>query len=384
MPAMGPLAGLRVLEFEAIGAAPFAGMLLADMGADVLLVDRVSAPGLGLDSPRRSETMLRGRRSVTLDLKTAAGVQAALQLATRADALVEGFRPGTLERLGLGPDALLAHNPRLVIGRMTGWGQAGPLAARAGHDIDYIALAGVLGAIGRAGEVPVPPLNLVGDFGGGMLLAFGIACGVIEARTSGRGQVIDAAMIDAASTMTTMFAGLRAAGQWRDERGVNVIDSGAPWYDSYATLDDKHVAIGALEPKFYAQLIERLGLASRDLPAQHERARWPELRDCFAAVFRSKTRDEWCAVFDGADACFAPVLDFAEAQAHPHNLARGRDVVIDGIAQPAPAPRFARTPGGVRHGPPERGAMGREALVDWGFAPAEIEGLAALGLGLSD
>jgi len=381
---MGPLAGLRVLEFESIGAAPFAGMLLADMGADVVLIDRKNAPALGLESPRWSDTMLRGRRSVTLDLKAPGGVQAALQLADRADALGEGFRPGVMERLGLGPDVLLARNPKLVYGRMTGWGQTGPLAVRAGHDINYIALAGVLGAVGRAGQAPVPPLNLVGDFGGGMLLAFGIACGVIEARRSGRGQVIDAAMVDSASLMTTMFAGMLAAGQWRDERGVNLLDTGAPWYDSYATQDGLYVAIGALEPKFYAVLIERLGLVGQDLPAQHDRARWPELRERFAAALRSKTRDEWCAVFDGADACFAPVLSFAEARTHAHNQARQRTVEVAGIEQPAPAPLFGRTPGGVRGGPPERGAGGRRALVDWGFTAAEIETLAALGLGFVD
>jgi len=381
---MGPLAGLRVLEFEAIGAVPFAGMLLADMGADVLLVDRVSAPALGLDSPRWSDTMLRGRRSVTLDLKTPGGVQAALQLADRADALLEGFRPGVMERLGLGSDVVLARNASLVYGRMTGWGQTGPLAARPGHDIDYIALAGVLGAIGRAGQAPVPPLNLVGDFGGGMLLAFGIACGVIEARQSGRGQVIDAAMVDSASLMTTMFAGLLAAGQWRDERGVNLLDTGAPWYDSYATKDGRHVAIGALEPKFYTALLERLGLAGQDLPAQHDRARWPELRARLAAVFIDKTRDEWCAVFEGSDACFAPVLDFAEAQAHPHNRVRQRTIDVAGIAQPAPAPLFGRTPGAVRGGPPERGSGGRAALADWGFDAAAVERLAALGVGFAD
>ena len=377
---MGPLAGLRVLEFEAIGAAPFAGMLLADMGSDVLLVDRESAPPLGVQSARVDDVMLRGRRSITVDLKTPAGVQAVQQLAARADVLIEGLRPGVMERLGLGPELLLARNPALVYGRMTGWGQTGPLAARAGHDINYIALAGVLGAIGRAGQAPVPPLNLVGDFGGGMLLAFGIACAVIEARRSGRGQVIDAAMVDSASLMTTMLAGMRAGGRWRDERGVNVLDSGAPWYDSYATRDGLYVAIGAIEARFYAVLLQRLGLADETLPAQHERARWPELRARFEAVFRSKTRDEWCAVFDGADACFAPVLNFAEARAHAHNRARAASVNVDGIEQPAPAPRFDRTPGAVRHGPPERGAMGREALADWGFTPGDIAGLTALGL----
>ena len=381
---MGPLSGLRVLEFEAIGPGPFAGMMLADMGADVLLVDRTEDAQLGLARERWTDVMLRGRRSVTLDLKTAGGVQAALQLADQADALIEGFRPGVMERLGLGPEVIHARNPKLVYGRVTGWGQSGPLAARAGHDINYIALAGVLGAIGRAGQAPVPPLNLVGDFGGGgMLLAFGIACGVIEARSSGRGQVVDAAMVDGASLLSTMFAGMRAAHTWHDERGVNVLDSGAPWYDSYATADGQYVAIGAIEPKFYAELIDRLGVDAPTLPAQYDRARWPELRERFAAAFRGKTRDEWCAVFEESDACFAPVLSFAEAADHPHNLARQRNVNVAGVDQPAPAPMFDRTPGAVRRGPPERGAMGREALADWGFEPAQIERLAALGLGFA-
>ena len=382
---MGPLTGMRVLEFEAIGPGPFAGMMLADMGADVLLVDRSEDAQLGLTRERWTDVMLRGRRSVILDLKTPGGVQAALQLADKADALIEGFRPGVMERLGLGPDVLLARNPKLVYGRVTGWGQSGPLAARAGHDINYIALAGVLGAIGRAGQAPVPPLNLVGDFGGGgMLLAFGIACGVIEARSSGRGQVVDAAMVDGASLLATMFAGMRAARTWTDERGVNVLDSGAPWYDSYATADGQYVAIGAIEPKFYAELIERLDLDAATLPAQHERDRWPELRERFAVALRSKTRDEWCAVFEGSDACFAPVLSFGEAAEHPHSLARRRSVNVAGVDQPAPAPIFDRTAGQVRRGPPERGAMGHAALADWGFEPAQIEHLAALGMGFTD
>ena len=378
----GPLTGLRVLEFEAIGPGPFAGMMLADMGADVLLVDRTEDARLGIASERRNDVMLRGRRSVTLDLKRPGGVEAALQLADRADALIEGFRPGVMERLGLGPHVLLARNPKLVYGRITGWGQTGPLAARAGHDINYIALAGVLGAIGRAGQAPVPPLNLVGDFGGGgMLLAFGIACGVIEARASGHGQVIDAAMVDGAGLLATMFTGLRAAGTWRDERGVNALDSGAPWYDSYETLDGRYVAIGAIEPKFYAELILRLGLDAATLPPQQDRSRWPELRARFTAAFRSRTRVEWCAVFDGSDACFAPVLNFAEAREHPQQRERQRSVEVNGIAQPAPAPLFSRTPGAVRSGPPERGANGREALADWGFDANQIEGLELLGLG---
>ena len=378
---MGPLTGLHVLEFEALGAAPFAGMLLADMGADVLLVDRASAPSLGLESPRWSDTLLRGRRSVTLDLKTPGGVDAAQRLAAKADVLTEGFRPGVMERLGLGPETLLARHPKLVYGRMTGWGQTGPLAERAGHDINYIALAGVLGAIGREGAAPVPPLNLVGDFGGGMLLAFGVACAVIEARQSGRGQVVDVAMLDSANLMTSMFAGLQANGQWEGERGANLLDGGAPWYDSYATADGQYVAIGAIESKFYAVLIERLGLDAATLPAQHDRARWPELRERLTQAFRSRTRDDWCHAFDGADACFAPVLSFAESRVHAHNLARGRTLTIDGVEQPAPAPLFERTPGAVRHGPPARGSMGLAALTDWGFAQSEIDAMVALGLG---
>ncbi len=379
---MGPLAGLRVLEFEAIGPAPFGAMMLADMGADVLLVDRPGDARLGLDRERWYDVMLRGRRSVTLDLKSTRGPEAALLLAERADVLIEGFRPGVMERLGLGPEVLLARNPRLVYGRMTGWGQHGPLADRAGHDINYIALTGALHAIGRAGEAPVPPLNLVGDFGGGgMLLAFGIACAVIEARSSGRGQVVDAAMVDGASLLSTMFAGMLAARRWSEVRGTNLLDSGAPWYDTYATKDGRFVAIGALEPKFYAELLVRLGLADAALPGQHDRPRWPELRAAFARAFAARTRDEWCAVFEGSDACFAPVLTFSEARAHPHAAARNAFVTIGDIEQPAPAPRFGRTPGGTRRPPPERGALGREALGDWGFDAAQVEHLASLGLG---
>ena len=379
---MGPLAGLRVLEFEAIGPGPFAGMMLADMGADVLLVDRPTDAGLGLGRERRYDVMLRGRRSVTLDLKRADGAEAARRLADRADAVIEGFRPGVMERLWLGPEVLLARNERLVYGRMTGWGQSGPLAARAGHDINYIAMAGVLHAIGRAGEAPVPPLNLVGDFGGGgMLLAFGIACGLVEARHSGRGQVVDAAMIDGASLLATMFSGMLAAGRWQDTRGVNVLDTGAPWYDTYATSDGQHVAIGAIESKFYAELLERLGLDPASLPAQHDRSQWPRLRASFAERFATRSRDEWRAVFEGSDACFAPVLSFAEARRDAHAVARGGSIDAGGIAQPAPAPRFSRTPAEVKRPPPERGGGGEEALRDWGFDDAARLELGALGLG---
>ncbi len=381
---MGPLAGIRVLEFEGIGPGPFCGMMLADMGADVLLVDRESDSRLGFGRERWYDTMFRGRRSVTLDMKTPAGVAAARRLAQRADAVIEGFRPGVMERLGLGPAVLLADNPRLVYGRMTGWGQDGPLASRAGHDINYIALSGALHAIGRAGGPPVPPLNVVGDFGGGgMLLAFGIACALVEAQRSGHGQVIDAAMVEGASLLTTMMTGLRAAGRWGEARGTNVLDSGAPWYDTYETRDGRHVAIGAIEPKFYAELLARLGLPADSLPAQHDRDGWPVLRERFAAVFRTRTRDEWNALFADADACLSPVLTFAEAETHPHLAARGAFVEVGGVTQPAPAPRFSRTPGAVRGAPPERGAGGRAALADWGFDAAAIDELAALGLGFA-
>jgi alpha-methylacyl-CoA racemase len=379
---MGPLTGLRVLEFEAIGPGPFCGMLLADMGADVLLVDRAQDAQLGFGRERWYDVMMRGRRSVTLDLKTPDGVTAAIALAARADAVIEGFRPGVMERLGLGPDILLAANPKLVYGRTTGWGQDGPLAARAGHDIDYIALAGVLHAIGRADGPPVPPLNLVGDFGGGgMLLAFGIACALIEARHSGHGQVVDAAMIEGASLLTTMLWGLQAAQQWNDVRGTNVLDSGAPWYDTYETKDHRYVAVGAIEPKFYAELLDRLGLAAAALPDQNDRTGWPVLRARLAAAFAAKTRDEWSRVFEGSDACVAPVLTFTEAARHPHFAARNSHIAVGDVTQPAPAPRFSRTPGAVRRPSPERGALGREALAEWGFAADEVARLRALGLG---
>jgi len=381
---MGPLAGVKVLEFEAIGPVPFCGMMLADMGADVLLVDRAAESGLGLEMERWYDVMLRGRRSVTLDLKSPAGGAAARELARRADVVLEGFRPGVMERLGLGPDMLLAANPKLVVGRMTGWGQDGPLAPRAGHDLNYIAMSGILHAIGRAGGAPVPPLNLVGDFGGGgMLLAFGVACAISEAQRSGRGQVVDAAMVEGASLLATMFWGLRAGGKWSDERGANILDTGAPWYDVYETLDHRHVALAAIEPKFYAEMLARMGLADEPLPPQHARERWPELRRRFAEVIATKSREEWCTVFAGSDACFSPVLTFDEAREHPHNVARGGYVNLRGVDQPAPAPRLSRTPGAANRPPPERGEGGAQALADWGFTRTEIERLRANGAGFA-
>jgi alpha-methylacyl-CoA racemase len=375
---MGPLAGIRILEFESIGPAPFAGMLLADMGADVLVIDRPGDTDLGLKRERWYDVMMRGKRSVTLDLKKNAAP--ALELIAKADALIEGMRPGVMERLGLGPDAALRRNPRLVYGRMTGWGQDGPLAPRAGHDINYIALAGVLHAFGRRGEAPVPPLNLVGDFGGGgMLLGFGVACALLEAARSGKGQVVDAAMVEGASLLAAMFSGFLASKSWSEERGDNVLDTGAPWYDVYETKDGKYVSVGAIEARFFQELLSRLEL--KDLPPQHDRARWPEMRSILEKKFKSKTRDEWCTVFEGSDACFAPVLSWSEARRDPHNVARKSFVEVRSVAQPAPAPRFSRTPGGVRRAPPERGQGGAQALADWGFAVEEVERLKALGLG---
>ncbi len=378
----GPLSGIRILEFEAIGPAPFAGMLLADMGADVLLVDRPVAADLGLKRERRHDIMMRGKRSVTLDLKNDSSKEVALQLIARADALIEGFRPGVMERLGLGPEAALARNPRLVYGRMTGWGQDGPLAPRAGHDINYIALAGVLHAFGRKGEAPVPPLNLVGDFGGGgMLLGFGVACALLEAGRSGRGQVVDAAMVEGASLLAAMFSGFLATGDWSEERGSNILDTGAPWYNVYETKDGKYVSIGAIEARFYEELLKRLNL--KDL-AQNDRAGWPEMKKLFTEKFKTKTRDDWCRVFEGSDACFAPVLSFTESRRDPHNRARKSFVATGGVEQPAPAPRFSRTPAAVRQAPPERGAGGAQALRDWGFDQNDVERLQSRGLGTKE
>ena len=377
---MGPLAGVKVVELAGIGPAPFCAMLLADAGADVLRIDRLEDTDLGVRVDPRVNLLNRGRRSVAIDLKRADGVAAAKRLVAQADALIEGFRPGVMERLGLGPDDCFQLNPRLVYGRMTGWGQDGPLSRAAGHDIDYIALAGVLGMIGPADAEPVPPLNLVGDYGGGALyLAFGILAALLEARTSGRGQVVDAAMVDGAASLATSAFSQLASGTLVERRGANVLDGGAPWYRAYETADGKYVAVGAIEPKFYAELLRVLGLGSEPLPAQHDRAGWPLLRDRFAAVFRTKTRDEWSALFAGTDACVAPVLTLAEAPAHPHNAARGTFVRVDGVTQPGPAPRFSRTPSAVRGGPALRGEHTDEALADWGFLADELAALRASG-----
>jgi len=373
---MGPLDGVRVIEIASLAPAPFGCMVLSDLGADVLRVERAENCG----RPAPPDPLARGRRSIGINLKAAEGVELLLRLVAGADVLVEGFRPGVAERLGFGPEVCAGRNPRLVYGRMTGWGQDGPLAPTAGHDIDYIAIAGALFPIGRAGERPVPPLNLVADFGGGgMLLALGILAALIERERSGFGQVVDAAMVDGSALLTSFLYGLRAAGAWRDERGVNLLDGGAPFYDTYETADGGAVAVGALEAKFYAELLAGLGLAGEDLPGQHDRAGWPVLRARFAEVFATRTRDEWAEVFAGSDGCVAPVLSPAEAHRHPHNAARGTFAEVGGVMQPAPAPRFGRTPAGPPEAPPVPGADTDAVLEGLGSAPDEIAALRAGG-----
>lgn len=378
---MGPLHGVKVVEFAALGPGPFAAMMLADMGAEVLRVDRASAvANAGSGSADLPDLLNRNRCSVALDLKHPEGLAAALRLIERADALIEGLRPGVMERLGLGPEVCLERNPRLVYGRMTGWGQQGKLAGAVGHDINYIALAGALHYFGRADQPPVPPLNLVGDFGGGgMLLAFGIVCGLWEAKRSGKGQVVDAAMVDGTALLMTLFYGLQAVGLQSDERGNNMLDGGAPFYQCYRTQDDKYVAVGALEPQFYRKLVELSDLSDEDLPDQMDRSSWPAMKQKLAAVFRQKTRDQWCEIMEGSDACFAPVLTMRESATHPHMRERESYAVFEGMLQPAPAPRFSRTPGEIRRPPPDPGQHTDQALEQWGFSPDEIARLRRSG-----
>ncbi|MCU1459821.1 MAG: carnitine dehydratase [Actinomycetia bacterium] len=377
---MGPLHGVKIVEIAGIGPGPFAAMLLADMGADIIRVERAQTVTGDFSKPNL-EPMYRGRRSIGVDLKNPDGVETVMRLIEQADALIEGFRPGVTERLGIGPDAALARNPKLVYGRMTGWGQDGPYAQAAGHDINYIALAGALAHFGRAGEKPTPPINLVGDFGGGgMMLAFGVVCGILEARGSGEGQVVDAAMIDGSATLMTMMFGLSALGAWKDERGTNVLDTGAPFYDTYETADGKYIALGALEGQFYAEFNARTGLDQEDLPAQMDPAGWPQLRARYTELFKSKTRDEWNEILEMTDSCYAPVLTMAEAAEHPH--LKARNVIVtgeEGVAQPAPAPRFSRTPGEIQRPAPNPGQHTDEALIDWGFTKADVARLIEAG-----
>jgi alpha-methylacyl-CoA racemase len=377
---MGPLTGYRIVEIAGLGPAPMAAMLLADLGAEILRIDRTSPSGLGFETDARYELTNRSRRVIAVDLKRAEGVALVLRLVERADAFIEGFRPGVAERLGIGPEPCLERNPRLVYGRMTGWGQEGPLAQAAGHDLNYIGLSGALHAIGRAGAPPVPPLNLVGDFGGGSLyLAFGLVCALLETQRSGQGQVVDAAMIDGAASLMTMFHGMHAAGQFTSTRGENFLDGGAFFYDTYECADGKHVAVAAIEDKFLAELYRRLGIDPATFPEKLDKARWPEAKAKLAAIFKTRNRNEWCRILEGSDACFAPVLSIEEAPNHPHHRARGTYVEIDGIVQPAPAPRFSRTPAGKPTPPEAPGPESAEALRDWGFAAAEIDALKAAG-----
>lgn len=370
---MGPLSGFRIIELAGIGPGPFCGMMLSDMGAEVIRIDRA-----GKSNRRNIDVLNRGRKSIAVDLKSAAGKELVLKLCESADGVFEGFRPGVTERLGIGPADCMARNEKLVYGRMTGWGQDGPMANAAGHDINYIALSGALSAIGPKGEKPVAPLNLVGDFGGGgMLLAFGMVCGMLEAQKSGKGQVVDSAMVDGAATLMAMFFTMRSAGVWKDERGTNLLDGGAHFYDTYETSDGGYISLGSIEPQFYALLVEKAGLDAEDFSAQMDQARWPEFKEKLTTVFKTKTRAEWCDIMEGSDVCFAPVLGLGEVADHPHNKARGTFVEMDGVVQPAPSPRFSRTEPTLSHSSRIPGEDSREVLLGAGLSDAEIDVLLA-------
>jgi len=375
---MGPLQGVKIIEVGGIGPGPFCAQMLSDMGADIVRVDRKGA-GEGLIN-KKFNILHRNRRSIAVDLKKPEGIEIVLKLIEQADALIEGYRPGVMEKLGLGPEICMQRNLKLVFGRMTGWGQDGPMAKIAGHDINYIALSGALHALGRPGQKPVPPLNLVGDFGGGgMLLAFGIVCGIFEAQKSGKGQVVDAAMVDGAAILMGMFYGMLAGDMWTTVPGTNWLDGGAHFYDTYETADGKWVAIGSIEPQFYALLLKHAGLDDPDFKNQMDMEKWPELKKKTEAVFKSKTRDEWCQIMENTDVCFAPVLSMTEAMEHPHNVARKTFVEFDGVMQPAPAPRFSRTKPEIKLPPPTPDEHNETALADWGFSMAEIENFKSRG-----
>ncbi|MBI2802842.1 MAG: CoA transferase [Gammaproteobacteria bacterium] len=377
---MGPLAGIKIIELAGIGPGPFAAMLLADMGATVIRVDRTAKVDIGIAIPPRLNVMNRGRRSIAVDLKSKEGNEVVLRLVSKADALIEGFRPGVTERLGLGPDVCLARNPKLVYGRMTGYGQDGPMSSVAGHDINYIALAGVLGMIGEKGRKPVPPLNLVGDFGGGgMFLAFGVLCGILEAKNSGKGQVVDAAMTEGAALLANIFFSFRPTKQWTDQRGENVLDGGAHFYDTYETKDGGYIAVGAIEKVFYVKLLQLMGLNPAEFEPQDDKSRWPGWKTRFTEVFKSKTRAEWTALLAHEDACAMPVLTTNEAIAHPHNVARQAFVQHEGVEQVAPTPRFSRTQPELKLPPPIPGEHTANVLADFGFTEAEITTLKARG-----
>lgn len=379
---MGPLHGVKIVEFAALGPAPMGAMILADLGAEVVRIERKpppnAKPGFEIFDPQR-DILNRSRRVVRLDLKRTEGLDAARRLIAGADILIEGFRPGVMERLGLGPNESLAANPRLVYGRMTGWGQYGPLSQSAGHDINYLSLSGALHAIGEAGGKPVVPLNLVADCGGGaMLLVVGVLAALTEARNSGHGQVVDAAMTDGSALLMSMMYTLKSMGQWSQQRGTNLLDGGAPFYDTYRCADGKYISIGPIEPQFYALFLHKAGIDDPDFSQQWERSRWPELKTRLATHLASRSRDAWCALLEGSDACVAPVLDMDEAPEHPHNRARGTFIEVGGVVQPAPAPRFSRSiPAQPR--PPVVDGTGEDVLADWGFTHSEIDGLRTAG-----
>ena len=378
----GPLVGLKVLELAGIGPAPLASTLLSDMGANVLRIDRNAPSGLGsARGGHATDTLRRGRYSVSIDLKRDRGVETVMTLVEKADALIDPFRPGVAERLGLGPEKCLTHNPQLLYARVTGWGQEGPLAQAAGHDLNYLSLTGITHSIGPK-ELPTPPLNVVADMGGGaMFLAFGILAGVYEAQRSGKGQVVDVSMLEGSAFLALGIYGARAAGHWLDERAANMLDGGAPFYRCYETKDGKFVSVAAIEAKFYALLLEKLALSEdTTLPSQIDRDRWPELTSRFAAVFREKTRDEWCTLMEGTDICFAPVLNIPEAFEHPHNQHRNSFLEVEGVKQPGPTPRFSRTPGKIRRPPPPYGADTESGLLDWGMPPEEVRRLIEDGI----
>lgn len=369
---MGPLQGTRVIELAGIGPGPFCGMMLADMGAEVIRVDRIT----GESSFRAIDVLTRGRRSIAIDLKSSDGREVILRLCEEADAIFEGFRPGVTERLGIGPEDCMARNSRLVYGRMTGWGQDGPMAQAAGHDINYIALAGALHGIGRKGERPVPPLNLVGDFGGGgMLLAFGLVCAMLETQKSGTGQVVDAAMVDGAATLMAMFFTMKASGMYSDERGTNLLDGGAHFYDSYETSDGKYISLGSIEPQFYALLVEKAGLDKEDFSNQMDQGKWSELKANLIELFKTKTRDKWCEIMEGTDICFAPVLSLSEVADHPHNKARATFAELEGMLQPTPAPRYSRSTVSLTHASRMAGEDSRVVLAQVGYDEKRIDQL---------
>ena len=380
LPARGVLTGIRIVELAAVGPVPFAGMLLADMGADIVTVDRLVPSGLGVKKEPKFDPTTRSRPSIAVDLKSDEGRAVVMRLIDGADAMLEGFRPGVLERLGLGPDACWERNAKLVIGRGTGWGQDGPLAQSVGHDLNYLAISGALAMMGPRAGPPTIPLNLLGDYaGGGVYLALGVLAALLEARSSSRGQVVDAAMVDGIESMMTHYFAYVASGRWKFERESNYFDGGAPWYRVYETQDGKYVSVAPVERKFYDQLLIAVGLDPATIPDQMDRSTWPALQEKFAAIFRGKTRDEWCQVMDGREACFAPVLDLNEASRHPHLAGRNSFLKVDGVLQPAPAPRFSRTPSSVRRPPPVPGADTQEALRAWGFDAAELGRLRAVG-----